>query len=157
MAKDTEKKKPETSSSGNGMSPLAAMGGGGGSAPISSIGSGSGVDAVRRIQALQANQPIAADVAKLDIGKSFELSDADFNTRGKMAETMGKMVDQSMKKAAKTFNQPIKNITFEEKGQQKLVHGIPSRANTKLYPAWKSKPGIFINQVQNPKPRGKME
>ena len=148
---NSEKQKPEQPA----LSPLAAMGGGTGA--ISSVGSASGVDAVRRIQALQASQPIAPDVAKIDVGKAFELSDADFNSRGNMANTMSGMVDKSMKRAAKVFNQHIKDITFEDQGQQKLAHGLPSQANTKLYPGWNKRPGIFINQVQKPKPKGRME
>ena len=146
MAKDKKEKSTESSI------PFSSS-----AAPISSIGSASSVEGIRRIQALQANTPLQQDVSKLDVGKSFNLSDQDFSERSRMASGMSGLINSITQKAKDLFNQPVKNLTFSDHGHEKLIHQIPPQANTRLFPAWKAKNGIFINSGKFHKNKGKIE
>jgi len=152
-----EKENPSKKPFSDANYTLPGLSGGG---SVSSVGSAAGVDQVRRIQSMQAAMPITnPDLAKLNVGPAFDMNDPDFKTRG---QTLDVMVGhfKKLSEKQKDFTQPVRSVTYEEKGIQQTAHAIDSAFNCKL-PTPRQiaslRGGHFVDKPYRPNTKGSLK
>ncbi|MBU0581496.1 MAG: hypothetical protein KKA19_10010 [Candidatus Margulisbacteria bacterium] len=136
----------------------------GGEGSVLGVGGMSPTDQVARVQALQGMSPFAAvgKESKVNVNQDFQLSDKDFGFRATYMDNMKKTMEKIKdKEKGHIFNQHVEGITYNEQGQEKLLHGFSGTANTKLFSAGdvlKKQGGLYVDGSRfKPPKKGRVE